>query len=59
MLQMIEILNDRERDYLQQISDLQSKVSQLLQEQQVMKMKNITVSFIILMVRFTFVQSNL
>ncbi|XP_024373407.1 uncharacterized protein [Physcomitrium patens] len=39
---MIEILNDRERDYLQQISDLQSKVSQLLQEQQVMKMKNIT-----------------
>lgn len=39
---MIEIQSERERDYLQQIADLQSKFSQLQDELQVLKMRNVT-----------------
>lgn len=41
---MAEVPSDRERDYLQQISDLQSKLSQLLDEQQILKKRNVAVS---------------
>jgi hypothetical protein len=43
---MLGIQSDKERDYVQQIAELQSKLSQLMEEQQVMKMRNIAVSSI-------------
>lgn len=51
---MVEIQSERERDYLQQIAELQNKLSQLLDEQQVMKMRNITVSFLISCAKFAY-----
>jgi hypothetical protein len=41
---MLEISNDRERDLLQQIADLQSKIAVLVDELQAMKLKNVSVS---------------
>ena len=41
---MLEISNDRERDLLQQIADLQSKIVVLVDELQAMKLKNVSVS---------------
>lgn len=41
---MLEISNDRERDLLHQIADLQSKIAMLVDELQAMKLKNVLVS---------------
>ncbi|KAG0579163.1 hypothetical protein M758_4G077900 [Ceratodon purpureus] len=38
---MVGIQSEKERDYLQQIAELQSRLSQLLEEQQCMKMRNV------------------
>jgi hypothetical protein len=54
-LQMIEIQSERERDYLQQIADLQSKFSQLQDELQVLKMRNVTVSSCVTFCLFRFI----
>ena len=55
ILQMIEIQSERERDYLQQIADLQSKFSQLQDELQVLKMRNVTVSSCVTFCLFRFI----
>ena len=41
---MLEISNDREKDLLQQIAELQSKIAVLVDELQIMKLKNVVVS---------------
>jgi len=43
-LQMADFQSERERDYIQQIADLQSKLSQLLDEQKILKSRNVAVS---------------
>ena len=45
--QMVEIQSERERELLQQIAELQGKHSQLLDEKEVLKMRNVTVSSLI------------
>jgi len=42
--QMLEISNDREKDLLHHIADLQSKIAVLADELQALKLKNVVVS---------------
>lgn len=44
VFQMVDSGSDREKDLQQQIIELQGKYSSLLEEYQIMKLKNISVS---------------